>query len=370
MSMKMVRTEDTAEWDSIGYTWSGIPARLHWEYALDALRNMKFCNKYEELILGLGQKNLPRIGCRRLKNILENCTKQLHLHAAAVHDDQNNGDGISTDPRHCSVCDGTFFPMLLKEMCAVVGFFNKRAQRLLDHHLASGFCKCFIWLGERLIVRNDVALIQECETLIAYATINAIAMRRILEKYDKIHYSKQGQAFKSRSVSMQIEILQSPWLYKLMAFHVNLRESRANSGNARVVLDGCSLIFDDGKPSLCFELIESNKISIDLTCSICLETLFDPVSLGCGHLFCYMCACKASSVSVVEGLKAACPHKKCPICREVGVYDSAVNLEELHILLKRSYPEYWEERCINEKAERLQQVKQHWQSQAARFMGI
>lgn len=88
--------------------------------------------------------------------------------------------------------------------------------------------------------------------------------------------------------------------------------------------------------------------------------MFDPISLGCGHLFCYMCACKAGSVSVVDGLKAACPHEKCPICREVfylypfslslslsnnpkldwcqvGVYDNSVNLEELHLLLKRRY---------------------------------
>ncbi|KAH6766395.1 SPX domain-containing protein [Perilla frutescens var. hirtella] len=319
---------------------------------------MKFCNKYEEMMQGLGQKKLPRIGCRKLNNILENCTKQLH----SAHDDQDNGDGISTNPQHCSVCEGTFFPLLLKEISAVVGFFNRRAQRLLDHHLASSCCKCFIWLGDRL-VGNDVELIKECENLIAYASINAIAMSRILKKYDKIHYSKQGQAFKSRAVSMQIEILQSPWLYELMAFHVNERESKANLGNAPV-------LFDYGKPSLSFELFDSVKLNIELTCSICLETLFDPISLGCGHLFCYMCACKAGSVSVVDGLKAASRHKKCPVCREVGVYESAMNLEELHILLKRSCPEYWEERRITEKAERLQQAKQHWQSQAARFMGI
>lgn len=47
---------------------------------------------------GLGQKKLPRIGCRRLKNLLEDCRKQLHS-----HDDHDNSDGISTDdPRHCS----------------------------------------------------------------------------------------------------------------------------------------------------------------------------------------------------------------------------------------------------------------------------
>lgn len=86
----------------------------------------------------------------------------------------------------CTACDGTFFPLLLKEMSAVVGFFNNRAQRLLDHHLTSGFCNCLILLGDRLM-GNDVVLIQECENLITYASINAIAMRRILKKYDKVH---------------------------------------------------------------------------------------------------------------------------------------------------------------------------------------
>lgn len=83
------------------------------------------------------------------------------------------------------VCDGTFFPLLLKEMSAVVTFFNKRAQILLDRHLASGCSKCFIWL-EDSIVGNQITLIQECENLVTYASINAIAMRRMLKKYDKV----------------------------------------------------------------------------------------------------------------------------------------------------------------------------------------
>ncbi|KAI3449488.1 hypothetical protein Pfo_006153 [Paulownia fortunei] len=325
---------------------------------------MKSCNGYEEFMQGLGHKKLPGIGCNRLKNILESCGKQLHSHRA-VHDDPHNGDGIphdtSTGSQQCPVCDGTFFPSLLKEMSAVVGFFNERAQKLLERHLASGCSKCFIWLEDKL-QGNHVALIQECKDLVAYATVNAICMRSILKKYDKIHYSKQGQAFKTQAQSRHIEILQSPWLYELMAFHINLRESKVNSGNAPALLEGCSLIFNDGKPSLSFQLFDSVKLDIELTCSICLETLFDPVSLACGHIFCYMCACKAGSVSIVDGLKAANPHKKCPICREGGVYKSAVHLEELHMLLKRSCPEYWEERRKSERAERLKLTKEHWQS--------
>jgi hypothetical protein len=121
---------------------------------------------------------------------------------------------------------------------------------------------------------------------------------------------------------MHKEILQSPWLIELMAFHINLRETNVNSkkapalsdgcdGKAPALLDGCDTkapalfdgcdtkapaLFDgcdtkapalfngcdvvtqDGKTSLACELsddinykfVGSIKIDIDLTCSICL----------------------------------------------------------------------------------------------------
>ena len=86
----------------------------------------------------------------------------------------------------------------------------------------------------------------------------------------QIHYSKQGQLFKSQVQSMHKEILQSPWLCELMAFHINLRETKVKSRKAHALFDGCSLTFKDGKPSLTCELFDSIKVDIDLTCSICL----------------------------------------------------------------------------------------------------
>lgn len=88
----------------------------------------------------------------------------------------------------CSaVCDGTFFPSLLKEMSAVVDWFNLNAQRLLENHLASGFRKCFIWFKDKLQGNpNHAAFVQEGQDLVTYAIINAIAMRKILKKYDKV----------------------------------------------------------------------------------------------------------------------------------------------------------------------------------------
>ncbi|GFP85598.1 E3 ubiquitin-protein ligase bah1 [Phtheirospermum japonicum] len=332
---------------------------------------MKFCKKYEEYMQGQGKKKLPGVGFKKLKKILKKCRKQPNSQAAGVVDGDyqkiNNTDLIP----HGVVCDGTFFPLLVEEMSAVVGFFNEKAQKLLELHLASGFNKCIIWLKDKL-KGNHVALIQEGRDLVTYAIFNAVAMRKILKKYDKIHYSKQGQAFKSQAQSMHIEILQSPWLGELMAFHINLRETKVDSSRTPgpALFEGCFLKFNDDKPSLSCDLFDSVKLDIDLTCSICLETLFDPVSLACGHIFCYLCACKAASVTIVDGLKTASPIHRCPICREGGVYEGAVHLEELHILLSRICPEYWQERRKSEKMERVQQIKEHWDAQCRLFSGL
>mgnify|MGYP000090665964 CR=1 FL=1 len=52
------------------------------------------------------------------------------------------------------------------------------------------------------------------------------------------------------------------------------------------------------------------------------EIVFDPVSLRCGHMFCYSCVCSAASVSSVEGLRFADKKAKCPLCREVRSHSS------------------------------------------------
>ncbi|KAK9945671.1 hypothetical protein M0R45_011171 [Rubus argutus] len=304
---------------------------------------MKFCKKYQEYMQGQGKK-LPGVGFKKLKKILKRCRSDFQsrndIHDHAVHDPK-------TCPDRCPVCDGSFFPSLLNEMSAVVGFFNQKAQKLLQYHLASGFRK-YLLLFKGKPQGNHVGLIQEGKDLVTYALINAIAIRKILKKYDKIHYSKQGQAFKSQAQSMHIGILQSPWLCELMAFHINLRQSRSSRG----------------RDLLCL------RVDIDLTCSICLDTVFDPVALTCGHIFCYMCACSASSVTIVDGLKAAEPKEKCPLCREAKVYQGAVHLDELSILLSRSCHKYWEERIRTEKVERVRQAKQHWESQCRLFVGV
>ena len=70
-------------------------------------------------------------------------------------------------------------------MSAVVGCFNEKAKRLLELHLASGFKKYAMWLTNRRH-KSHGQLIQQGKDLVTYAIINAVAMRKILKKYDKV----------------------------------------------------------------------------------------------------------------------------------------------------------------------------------------
>ncbi|KAI3732454.1 hypothetical protein L1987_63659 [Smallanthus sonchifolius] len=336
---------------------------------------MKFCKKYEEYMQTQDQKKLPCVGFRNLKKILKRCRRDMtHSQkllqgqpSLVVDDSSHNSSATCIHP--CHVCDGSFFPSLTKEMSMVVGCFNECAQRVLDVHLATGFRKYFLWCSDKS-QRNHGALIQEGKDLVGYTIINAIAMPKILKKYDKIHDTKQGQAFRSQVQSMHMEILRSPWLYELIAFHINLSDRKGTMGKDSEIFEGFGIIFNDGKLLFSCDLSHAVKLEIDLTCSICLETFFDPVCLTCGHIFCFICACKSGSVTIVDGLKATHPATKCPLCRETRVYHGSLHLDELNILLSRSCPEYWEERLQTERAERIRQSKEHWEAQSRAFLGI
>lgn len=64
----------------------------------------------------------------------------------------------------------------------MVGTFNTRAEQLVKLHMASGLRKYF--LGRKRCHRE--AMIQEGQVLINYASMNAMAVRKILKKYDKV----------------------------------------------------------------------------------------------------------------------------------------------------------------------------------------
>ncbi|XP_020960920.1 probable E3 ubiquitin-protein ligase BAH1-like isoform X2 [Arachis ipaensis] len=130
----------------------------------------------------------------------------------------------------------------------------------------------------------------------------------------------------------------------------------------------CDLNVSDAVMTLI--LPDSIKLEYNLTCAICLDLVFNPYALGCGHIFCKSCACSAASVMMFQGLKAASPESKCPICREDGVYPKKVRMLELGLLMKRRYNDYWKERLLSERNNMVKQSKEYWNMQSAYALGL
>ncbi|GJP50538.1 hypothetical protein CLOM_g9695 [Closterium sp. NIES-68] len=112
------------------------------------------------------------------------------------------------------------------------------------------------------------------------------------------------------------------------------------------------------------------KAKVDVTCPVCLEVPFDPVSLACAHIFCLGCACSVAHIPVFFGLDTASPHITCPLCRQQGVFGQPRSLKELQRLIMARQPEQWRAKRDEEQKRRLEQERRYWDGQMRIAMHI
>ncbi|KAK4483772.1 hypothetical protein RD792_010976 [Penstemon davidsonii] len=298
---------------------------------------MKFGETFTEYLQAHQDRFLDKcchVEYKRLKKVLKNCRRC----RGGLNGEDDASLSLCCQIESCPLCDQKFFTELTKEASDIAGCLSSKQ-----------------------------ATIEECRLLIEYAMMNSIAMRKILKKYDKVHCSANGRKFKSKLREEHMEILQSPWLIELGAFYININES--NVGNSDEFFNPFTCDLSATEPILTLKLPDDFKLEYNLTCAICLELVFDPYALGCGHLFCKSCACTAADVMMFQGLKAASPQSKCPVCREVGVYVKATHMMELDMLLKKRCKEYWKERLVADRAEMVKQSKIYWDLQTKYMIG-
>ncbi|KAI3447365.1 hypothetical protein Pfo_004030 [Paulownia fortunei] len=331
---------------------------------------MKFGETFTEYLQTNQERFMEKcchVEYKRLKKVLKSCRRCRAIKGSSA---DNNGeeDALSRYCQYesCPLCDQMFFSELMKEASDISGCFSSRVRRLLQFHVHNGMQRYFTFLRQ-CFASPQQATAQECRMLIEYVMMNAVAMRKILKKYDKVHGSVNGRKFKSKMRAEHMEILQSPWLIELGAFYMNFNES--NGGNSDGHLNPFSFDLSATEPIMTLMLPDSVKLEYNLTCAICLELVFNPYALGCGHLFCKSCICSAASVMIFQGPKAADTESKCPVCREVGVYSNAVHMMELDLLLKKDCKEYWKERMIAERADMVKQSKIYWELQTKYVIG-
>ncbi|CAK9159424.1 unnamed protein product [Ilex paraguariensis] len=331
---------------------------------------MKFGEAFMEYLHGDQERLLDKcshVEYKRLKKVLKSCrTCRALKDSKGEEDDESRTLAQFCQFESCPLCDQKFFSELVKEASDIAGCFHSRVRHLLHLHIATGAQRYLVRLRQ-CFMNDQLAMVQEGQMLIEYVTMNAIAMRKILKKYDKVHGSVNGRNFKYKMRAEHLEILQSPLLIELGAFYMNFFES--NSGKSDGFSRPFSCDLSTTEPVVTFMLPDSVKLEYHLTCAVCLEIVFNPYALSCGHLFCKLCACSAASVMSFQGVKAASPESKCPVCREVGVYANAVHMIELNMLLKKRCKEYWRERQLADRAEMVKQTKEFWDLQTKYMIG-
>ncbi|KAL4433707.1 hypothetical protein ABPG75_000148 [Micractinium tetrahymenae] len=92
----------------------------------------------------------------------------------------------------------------------------------------------------------------------------------------------------------------------------------------------------------------------DLRCPICLDVLYKPVGLACGHKFCKECALSNAGLGRAIGTFAnlasyVSSRAACPQCRQPRVYRGAMRLRQLDRVVRARFPQDWEQRRREEQ---------------------
>ncbi|KAI3922678.1 hypothetical protein MKW92_027984, partial [Papaver armeniacum] len=156
---------------------------------------MKFGDTFNEYLRGEQECFLEKcshVEYKQLKKVLKSCRKcrATSTPTCVDEDDHNNttNDGGGSSElcmyESCSLCDQKFFSELMKEASEIAGCFSSRVRRLLNLHVSTGMQR-YVLRIRHCFTNDQQIMIQQGRMLIDYVTMNAIAIRKILKKYDK-----------------------------------------------------------------------------------------------------------------------------------------------------------------------------------------
>ncbi|KAK9815430.1 hypothetical protein WJX72_003572 [[Myrmecia] bisecta] len=220
--------------------------------------------------------------------------------------------------------DDWFFEVLNAELKLIDRQFESAARQLIKYFdkgqsLLLKPLLCCLPLASVALRAHPEELAEQAHWCQEYAKVNAMGLRKIVKKHDKVYGNKEGQKF-----------LQACWM-------------NGNHG-----------------PSLAEDTFR---------CSICLDLLYKPLGLTCGHVFCTPCALGAAGMRNALGTTHAIlqhikPRAACPECRRTGVYLEAVQLKRAGQLIQKRWPEDFAKREEEENA-RLADMRRKLQEQRA-----
>jgi len=311
---------------------------------------MRFTDTFTELQGALGQgshlaepsgrrpsggaprtKPLPFVPFEQLKGELKRTAGALAEGGAAGAGDAVAGAGAGAhDP---------FFSLLGSATAAVDARFEQESRALLTGRpagagglrgLASRMCA-----SPGVVTPGGTERAAKAQWLRLYAKANAAAVRKIMKKYRKTHGSQEGAA-------PQVGAVRSPMMVELWA--VAALDGGVEGGDGTA--DELKLL----EPLFAEKMrkvLEQDEADADdlLCCCVCMDFVVDATALGCGHVYCELCAKRVAGVPPFAELCEAPETATCPMCRKPGVFGSAERLKNVDKLAQKQVtPREWKER--------------------------
>lgn len=310
----------------------------------------KLFEQYIENVQGTGPGQLPDLApvhFKELKKLLKECPAKC------------------TAPHGCPACDSTFYGSLMTEVAAAAESFRTHAAKFLSLRQPSVHRRVLGTLWGKAHPK-PLELLGDVQVLLVYVAMTHLAVLKIVKKYRKVHGVRVAGAAPNKGLNIvHGRLLHSPLLVEVSALAANINIEVAQ-GRGLLAHEGGAA--SDAPPRgsdparLVLMELPGRQIhmEVDLTCPVCLDLVFDPVGLSCGHLMCLMCACNLTGVPAMYGVKHAPRSCKCPMCRQIGVFAEAITLREVHTLVQYRFPEYFVERRKVERAERVKHAREYW----------
>lgn len=251
----------------------------------------------------------------------------------------------------------------------------------------------------------------EARECLRWVDLNATALRKILKKWDKTNESLRGrEALAKYWKKSEYQMLHSPVTLELRAvagmlqggtggpvwntkggnekekeksFGMYPSSSFGSVGEMDALTGGNSGVIDCDTTSTNTSI---TSVAESPTCGVCLDTLYKPVGLECGHVFCRDCLLRAAGVldhrgtsiavtfrgrqtvsQVASGEAASEPEDwrrrdKCPECRHEGVFLTSTRLRHVEACIKKVDPVGHAQRRLESKKTWSDATKFAWRN--------